>query len=101
MVLGVLAVGAIYVSMNLTYLYAMPVKEIAAHETIAHAAATALFSSRAARLAVVDDRDFLLQRGGDLHALGRARLSRDGAGWRFLQAHGGDPSEMADARRSA
>ncbi len=48
MVLGVLAVGAIYVSMNLTYLYAMPVKEIAAHETIAHAAATALFSSRAA-----------------------------------------------------
>jgi APA family basic amino acid/polyamine antiporter len=48
MVLGVLAVGAIYISMNLTYLYAMPVKEIATHETIAHAAATMLFSPRAA-----------------------------------------------------
>ena len=48
MVLGVLAVGAIYIAMNLTYLYAMPMKEIATHETIAHAAATALFSPRAA-----------------------------------------------------
>ena len=48
MVLGVLAVGAIYIAMNVTYLYAMPVKEIAAHETIAHAAAAALFSPRAA-----------------------------------------------------
>ena len=44
MVLGVLAVGAIYIAMNVTYLYAMPVNEIAAHETIAHAAAAALFS---------------------------------------------------------
>jgi basic amino acid/polyamine antiporter, APA family len=48
MVLGVLAVGAIYVAMNFTYLYALPLKEIAQHETIAHAAATALFSPRAA-----------------------------------------------------
>ncbi len=48
MVLGVLAVGAIYIAMNLTYVYALPMKEIAAHETIAHAAATALFSPRAA-----------------------------------------------------
>ncbi|HEY1678973.1 MAG TPA: amino acid permease [Candidatus Sulfotelmatobacter sp.] len=48
MMLGVLVVGAIYIAMNLTYLYAMPIKEIAAHETIAHAAATALFSPRAA-----------------------------------------------------
>jgi APA family basic amino acid/polyamine antiporter len=48
MVLGVLAVGVIYVAMNLTYMYALPLKEIAAHETIAHAAAAALFSPRAA-----------------------------------------------------
>ena len=48
MVLGVLAVAAIYIAMNLTYLYALPIKEIANHETIAHAAAAALFSPRAA-----------------------------------------------------
>jgi len=48
MVLGVLAVGVIYIAMNLTYMYALPIKEIAAYETIAHAAASALFSPRAA-----------------------------------------------------
>ena len=48
MVLGVLAVGVIYVAMNLTYMYALPLKEIAAHETIAHATAAVLFSPRAA-----------------------------------------------------
>jgi basic amino acid/polyamine antiporter, APA family len=48
MVLGVLTVGVIYVAMNMTYMYALPLKEIAAHETIAHAAAVALFSPRAA-----------------------------------------------------
>jgi APA family basic amino acid/polyamine antiporter len=48
MVLGVLVVGAIYVAMNFTYLYALPLGEIAKHETIAHAAAVALFSPKAA-----------------------------------------------------
>lgn len=48
MVLGVLTVGAIYLAMNMTYVYALPMGEIAKHETIAHAAATALFSPRAA-----------------------------------------------------
>jgi basic amino acid/polyamine antiporter, APA family len=48
MVLGVLAVGAIYVAMNMTYLYAMPIGEVAKHETIAHAAAAVLFSPGAA-----------------------------------------------------
>jgi basic amino acid/polyamine antiporter, APA family len=48
MVLGVLAVGAIYLAMNMTYVYAMPLNEIAKYETIAHAAATKLFSSGAA-----------------------------------------------------
>jgi len=48
MFLGVLAVGAIYIAMNVTYMYALPLKEIAAHETIAHAAAAVLFSPRAA-----------------------------------------------------
>jgi len=48
MVLGVLAVGAIYLAMNMTYVYAMPLNEIAKYETIAHAAATKLFSPAAA-----------------------------------------------------
>jgi len=48
MVLGVLAVGAIYLAMNMTYVYALPLSEIAKHETIAHAAAAALFSPGAA-----------------------------------------------------
>ena len=48
MVLGILVVGAIYMAMNLTYVYAMPLSEIAKHETIAYAAATVLFSPRAA-----------------------------------------------------
>ena len=48
MVLGVLAVGAIYVAMNMTYVYALPLGEVAKHETIAHAAASALFSPAAA-----------------------------------------------------
>ncbi len=44
MLLGVIAVGLIYVAMNMTYVYALPITEIAKHETIAHAAAIALFS---------------------------------------------------------
>ena len=48
MVLGVLVVGAIYLAMNVTYLYALPLNEIARHETIAHAAAAELFSPHAA-----------------------------------------------------
>src|SRR5499427_8564950 len=48
MVLGVLAVGAIYIAMNVTYVYALPLSEVAKFETIAHAAAAALFSPGAA-----------------------------------------------------
>src|SRR6266849_6042899 len=48
MVLGVLVVGAIYLAMNMTYVYALPLNEVAKYETIAHAAATALFSPAAA-----------------------------------------------------
>src|SRR5208283_2354952 len=48
MVLGVVVVGAVYMAMNVTYLYALPLGEIAQHETIAHAAAAALFSPHAA-----------------------------------------------------
>src|SRR5277367_5892997 len=43
MVLGVLAVGVIYIAMNLTYMYALPLTEVARYETIAHAAASSLF----------------------------------------------------------
>jgi len=48
MVLGVLLVGAIYLAMNMTYVYAMPLTEVAKYETIAHATATKLFSPAAA-----------------------------------------------------
>jgi APA family basic amino acid/polyamine antiporter len=48
MILGVTIVGVIYVAMNMTYLYALPLTEIEKHETIAHAAAVALFSPAAA-----------------------------------------------------
>ena len=48
MVFGVLAVGTIYLAMNLTYVYALPLSEVAKHETIAHAAAATLFSPDAA-----------------------------------------------------
>ena len=48
MVLGVLVVGTIYLAMNMTYLYALPLSEIAKRETIVHDAATALFSPLAA-----------------------------------------------------
>jgi basic amino acid/polyamine antiporter, APA family len=48
MVLGVLAVAIIYIAMNLTYMYALPLDQIAQHETIAHAAAAVLFSPGAA-----------------------------------------------------
>ncbi len=48
MVLGVVIVGVIYISMNVVYVYALPGTEVARHETIAHAAAVALFSPRAA-----------------------------------------------------
>jgi basic amino acid/polyamine antiporter, APA family len=48
MVLGVLAVGTIYLAMNMIYVYALPLNEVAKYETIAHAAAAALFSPGAA-----------------------------------------------------
>jgi len=48
MVLGVLVVGAIYLAMNMTYVYAMPLSEVAKYETIAHDAAAVLFSPGAA-----------------------------------------------------
>lgn len=48
MVLGVIAVGVIYMAMNMTYVYALPLGEIAKHETIAYTAAAVLFSPAAA-----------------------------------------------------
>jgi len=48
MLFGVLAVAVIYISMNVAYVYALPLKEVAKHDTIAHAAAMALFSPAAA-----------------------------------------------------
>jgi len=48
MIFGILIVGLIYMAMNVTYMYALPLAEIAKHETIAHAAAAVLFSPKAA-----------------------------------------------------
>ena len=48
MVLGLVVVAVVYIAMNVTYVYAMPLTEVAKHETIAAAAAGMLFSPRAA-----------------------------------------------------
>jgi APA family basic amino acid/polyamine antiporter len=48
MVLGIIVVAVVYLAMNMTYIYAMPLTEVAKHETIAAAAAEAMFSPRAA-----------------------------------------------------
>jgi APA family basic amino acid/polyamine antiporter len=48
MVLGIIVVAVVYLAMNMTYIYAMPLSEVAKHETIAAAAAQAMFSPRAA-----------------------------------------------------
>jgi APA family basic amino acid/polyamine antiporter len=89
MVLGVIVVGVIYMAMNVTYLYALPLGEIAQHETIAHAAAAAMFAN---------DRHLLLQRRRDMYFIWCTRLPSHGARWSLLQAHGGNPSQVAHAR---
>ncbi len=48
MVLGIIVVAVVYLAMNMMYIYAMPLREVAKHETIAAAAAEAMFSPRAA-----------------------------------------------------
>jgi basic amino acid/polyamine antiporter, APA family len=49
LLLGILLVGVIYVSVNVVYLYALPITQVANETTIAQAAAVALFSSNAAK----------------------------------------------------
>ena len=49
MVLGIIVVAVVYLSMNMTYVFAMPLSEVTKHETIAAASAEALFSSDAAK----------------------------------------------------
>ena len=49
MVLGIIVVAIVYLSMNLTYVFAMPLSEVAKHETIAAASAEVLFSPNAAK----------------------------------------------------
>src|SRR5579883_942933 len=49
MVLGIIVVAMVYLSMNLTYVFAMPLSEVARHETIAATSAEMLFSSGAAK----------------------------------------------------
>src|SRR5271166_5631464 len=49
LLMGILLVGVIYVSVNVVYLYALPITRVANETTIAQAAAVTLFSSNAAR----------------------------------------------------
>jgi len=49
LLIGILLVGIIYVSVNVVYLYALPITRVANETTIAQAAAVTLFSSNAAR----------------------------------------------------
>jgi APA family basic amino acid/polyamine antiporter len=48
MMIGIVLVGFVYVAMNVTYVYAMRLTDIAKHETIAYDAAIQLFSPAAA-----------------------------------------------------
>ncbi len=48
LILGMLLVGAVYIAINAVYLYALPMAEIAAHETVAQTAAVSMFSPRVA-----------------------------------------------------
>jgi basic amino acid/polyamine antiporter, APA family len=45
---GLLLVGVVYISINAVYVYALPMKEIAAQETVAQTAAVSMFSGRVA-----------------------------------------------------
>lgn len=49
LILGLLIVGVLYLAINAIYLYALPMTEIAANETVAQAAAVSMFSAGAAR----------------------------------------------------
>ncbi len=46
---GMLLVGIVYLAINVVYLYALPMTEIASQETVAQAAAVSLFSAGAGR----------------------------------------------------
>jgi APA family basic amino acid/polyamine antiporter len=48
LILGMLLVGVVYIAINAVYLYALPMREIAAHETVAQTAAVSMFSPRVA-----------------------------------------------------
>jgi APA family basic amino acid/polyamine antiporter len=48
LILGMTLVGVVYIAINAVYLYALPMREIAAHETVAQTAAVAMFSPRIA-----------------------------------------------------
>jgi APA family basic amino acid/polyamine antiporter len=49
LVLGLLIVGVLYLAINAVYLYALPMKEIAANTAVAQAASASMFSAGAAR----------------------------------------------------
>ncbi len=49
MVLGIIVVAIVYLAMNMTYVFAMPLTEVAKHDTIAAAAAEKLFTPSAAQ----------------------------------------------------
>ena len=97
MVLGVIVVGVIYMAMNMTYVYALPLSEVAKHETIAHAAATASVFSGGSVMAFGADRCLLFRRDGQLHHERRPRLLRHGARRCLLPEDGAGSSQVAHA----
>jgi len=48
LVLGIVVVAAVYVAMNVAYLFALPLTDVMQSKAVVHDAATAMFSSRAA-----------------------------------------------------
>jgi len=50
LLIGILIVAAVYISVSVMYLYALPVTQVAKEATIAEAAAASMFSPRAARM---------------------------------------------------
>jgi len=79
--------GVIYLAMKHDYVYALPLARWPNMTRIAHAAAAALFSPEAAIwLSAMIAISCFSAAAGRWHSVWLARLSRDGAGRRFLQS---------------
>ncbi len=82
--LGVLVVGAIYMAMNVTYLYALASRRDRPTRNHRSRSCGSDVLASCCSLAFPSDCHFLLQRRRHLHPLWGASLSRHGAGWRLF-----------------